>query len=70
MPRINNFFKDKKADELINELGGVSATAKICKIATSSVVAWRRQGVPRARIMYLYLAYPDLKVWSKYGFNL
>lgn len=64
MAKIINTFKDKKAEELITELGGVNAVARICKIASSSVSSWRKIGVPRARLMYLQLAYPNLKAWK------
>ncbi len=62
---IKNLLKGELADRLIQELGGVTKVANICKIATSSVCSWREQGCPRARLMYLQLAYPDLKVWQE-----
>lgn len=64
MGKVYNPLSGDLVDMLIDELGGVSATAKKCKIATSSVIAWRRSGVPRARQMYLQLRYPKLKVWK------
>ncbi len=62
---IKNLLRGELADRLIQELGGVTKVANICKIATSSVCSWREQGCPRARLMYLKLAYPDLKVWKE-----
>ncbi len=62
---IKNLLKGELADRLIQELGGVTKVANICKIATSSVCSWREQGCPRARLMYLKLAYPELKVWKE-----
>lgn len=64
MAKIKNKVKADKADALINELGGVCATAKICEIATSSVVSWRKLGVPRARLMFLQVKFPNLKIWQ------
>lgn len=65
MGRVKNTVTGKLVDDLIAELGGVRATAKKCQIASSSVVAWRRSGVPRARQMYLQVCFPRLKVWKK-----
>ena len=64
MGKVKNPMRGEIVDQLISELGGVCATAKKCKIATSSVIAWRRSGVPRARQMYLQYRYPDLQVWE------
>lgn len=64
MAKVINTFRGKKADYLISELGGVNAVARICKIASSSVSSWRKLGVPRARLMYLRLAYPNLTSWK------
>ncbi|MEE0892193.1 MAG: hypothetical protein U0M61_10155 [Succinivibrio sp.] len=64
MAKIINTFKGKKAEELITELGGVNAVARICKIASSSVSSWRKIGVPRARLMFLQVSYPNLKAWK------
>ena len=64
MGRVVNQIKEAWADRLIRELGGVTKTAKICHIATSSVCAWHKQGVPRARVMYLRLKFPKLEIWE------
>lgn len=63
-----NFKNTKAISELLNELGGLSKVAEICKIKPSSVFMWKVQGIPFSRVMYLQLAYPNLKVWSKYNF--
>ncbi len=64
MPRIINSIKGELAKQLVEELGGNCEVARICQIATSSVASWYRLGVPRARVMYLKLKYPKLKVWQ------
>ncbi len=64
MGKVKNPMHGEIVEQLIKELGGVTVTAKICKIATSSVIAWRRSGVPRARQMYLQYRYPNLQVWG------
>ena len=48
------------ANEVIDALGGTSATARICGIAPASVSEWRTKGIPQARLMYLKLLRPDL----------
>ena len=64
MAKIKNLINGEKAELLIHALGGVNETARICKIAASSVSSWRKLGVPRARLMYLKLKYPELSVWN------
>lgn len=45
---------------VIDRLGGTAAVAKICDLAPASVSEWRARGViPRARLQFLRLAYPD-----------
>ena len=51
---------NKEACEIINALGGTTATADIFEIAPSSVSEWRRTGVPKARLMFLKLARPEV----------
>ena len=65
MAKTQNFVKGQLAKSLITELGGVCQVARICEIASSSVCSWRTIGVPRARLMYLKLKYPKLKVWTE-----
>lgn len=45
---------------VIDRLGGTSATARFCKIQPGSVSEWRVNGIPKARLMYLELARPDV----------
>lgn len=48
------------ASEIIDALGGTSATAALCKIKPASVSEWRAKGIPKARLMFLELKRPDL----------
>ena len=48
------------ADEIIDALGGTSETARICQVKDPSVSEWRRNGIPRARLMFLKLARPEV----------
>lgn len=48
------------ASEIIDELGGTAAVAKLCDVRQPSVSEWRRFGIPKAREQYLRLLRPDL----------
>lgn len=45
--------------DIIDRLGGTCAVAKIFDIFPQAVTAWRREGIPKAREMYLKLAFPE-----------
>lgn len=52
---------EKHADsELIDKLGGTTKAAEFFEVKPSSISEWRRTGLPKARMMYLRLARPDL----------
>jgi hypothetical protein len=51
---------DEEACRIIKALGGTSATAKLCDVATPSVTEWKTNGIPKARLMFLKLARPDV----------
>lgn len=44
----------------IDLLGGPVAVGKLCEVTSQAVTQWRRDGIPRARRMYLALLRPDL----------
>jgi hypothetical protein len=46
--------------QLIDALGGTSKTALMFDIDPASVSGWRKTGIPKARLMYIKLARPDL----------
>jgi len=46
--------------KIIDELGGTVAVARLCEVEPPSVSEWRRVGIPRARMMFLKLARPEL----------
>lgn len=48
------------ASEIIDRLGGTTAVAELCKVKPPSVSEWREKGIPRARLMFLQLARPDV----------
>lgn len=47
------------ANRIIDALGGTSAVADKCEVTTGAVAQWRTNGIPKARLMFLRLAYPD-----------
>lgn len=52
---------DKHADsELIDKLGGTTKAAEFFDVSAPSISEWRKTGLPKARMMYLKLARPDL----------
>ncbi|MCA8326103.1 Cro/CI family transcriptional regulator [Burkholderia cepacia] len=44
---------------VIDRLGGTSAVARICEIKPPSVHEWRTKGIPKPRLQFLRLAFPD-----------
>jgi hypothetical protein len=47
------------ANTIIDRLGGTNAVARLCEIEPASVSEWRKQGIPKARLMFLRLAKPE-----------
>lgn len=45
---------------VIDAIGGTSATAQLCEVKLPSVSEWRRNGIPRSRLLFLKLARPDV----------
>lgn len=48
------------ADEIIDALGGTFEVARLCEVQPPSVSEWRKAGVPKARLMFLRLARPEV----------
>lgn len=48
---------NKSAIQVIDALGGTAAVARIFEIAMPSVTAWKDDGIPRARMMFLRVAH-------------
>lgn len=53
-------MSNESPSEIIDRLGGTVAVAKLCEVEPPSVSEWRHRGIPRARLMYLKLARPDV----------
>lgn len=45
---------------IIDALGGNTQVAALCEISSQAVSKWRRDGIPRARLMFLRLLRPDV----------
>lgn len=48
------------ANSIIDSLGGTNAVALLCKVSPQAVSQWREDGIPKARLMFLELARPDV----------
>lgn len=46
--------------EIIDAIGGTSATARLCRVTPASVSDWRKTGIPDARRMFIELARPEI----------
>lgn len=49
-----------EASRLIDAVGGTSEAARICEVSPQAVTQWRKAGIPRARLMFLRLRFPQL----------
>lgn len=57
-PKIRRM--DTYANAIIDAIGGTAEVARICEIKPPSVSEWRSSGIPRARLMFLRLAKPEV----------
>lgn len=46
--------------EVIEALGGTFRVAELCEVRPPSVSGWRKYGIPRARMMFLRAAKPEV----------
>ncbi len=44
----------------IDALGGTAKVAALCQVSSAAVSQWRESGIPKARLMYLRLARPEV----------
>jgi hypothetical protein len=47
------------ANQIIDALGGTNAVARLCECTPASVSGWRKDGIPKPRLMYLRAVRPD-----------
>ena len=50
----------KAASQLIDAMGGTAKVAQLCEVKPPSVSEWRVKGIPKARMMYLRLLFPEV----------
>jgi hypothetical protein len=55
------------ASEIIDALGGTLEVARMCEVRPPSVSEWRKTGIPKARLMFLRLARPELFVGEEFN---
>lgn len=48
------------ANSIIDFLGGTNAVAELCEVTPQAVSQWREDGIPKARLMFLRLAKPEI----------
>jgi hypothetical protein len=44
---------NKHANDVISALGGTAAVSRLCGVSMPSVSDWKKDGIPRARMMFL-----------------
>lgn len=50
----------KTPSQIIDALGGSSKVAELCEVTVGAVSQWRDDGIPKARLMFLRLAKPEV----------
>lgn len=48
------------ASAIIEALGGTFRVAELCEVRPPSVSDWKKHGIPRARMMFLRIARPEV----------
>ena len=46
--------------EIIDDLGGTAAAARLFDVSMAAICQWRKRGIPKARRMYIELKWPEL----------
>lgn len=57
---MDEITAEHEHSRLIDLLGGTVETAKLAEVTPAAVSQWRRTGIPKARLMYLRLARPEI----------
>lgn len=60
MPKNRGMNTSLTDSQIIDALGGTSETARLCEVQPASVSEWRKTGIPKARLMFIRLARPEL----------
>ena len=51
--------------QIIDALGGVAETARLCDISMAAVSQWKENGIPKTQLKFLQLAKPSVFVVTK-----
>ena len=51
---------DAEANRIIDALGGTTEVARLCECNPQAVSHWRRDGIPKARRLFLKFVRPEL----------
>jgi hypothetical protein len=51
--------KEPSVAEMIDRLGGPTAVGELCEISPQAVSAWKQNGMPKSRRMFLQLLRPE-----------
>jgi hypothetical protein len=46
--------------QIIEKLGGVAETARLCDVSMSAVSQWKENGIPKTQLKFLKLAKPEV----------
>lgn len=46
--------------QIIDAIGGVAETARLCDISMAAVSQWKENGVPKTQLKFLQLARPEI----------
>jgi len=46
--------------QIIEALGGVAETARLCDISMAAVSQWKENGIPKTQLKFLKLAKPEV----------
>ena len=52
--------KSTFAEKVIDALGGTGEVARLCQVSDPAISAWKKEGIPKARLMFLRLAKPKI----------
>ena len=48
------------ANQIIDALGGTAEVSRLCEVSMEAVSQWKKNSIPKSRLMFLKLARPDV----------
>ena len=52
--------------EVINALGGTTEVSRLCVVQLAAVSQWKKNGIPRARLMFLRERFKNKPIMQKH----